>query len=248
MVSGSIEDLSGLDGNDLITVNGPADYQSTVVEGEAGDDTLSGGSGEDALSGGVGNDLLNGGSGNDFLNGGDYAGPLDTGNDTLSGGSGNDTLIGGAGNDLVSGGSGSDLFIADSLIGSDTITDFVHSTDKFSVSQAKLPVGNGNTTIDGATTIVSGGGFAASAELVVVTGDIAGAITAASAAAEIGSAASAYAVGQTALFAVDNGTNSAVYYFKSAGADAQVSASELTLLATLQNTPATATTDYLFGT
>jgi hypothetical protein len=108
-------------------------------------------------------------------------------------------------------------------------------------------VGNGNTTIDGATTTTGPGGFASTAELVVVTANIAGAITAASAAAAIGSATSAYAVGQKVLFAVDNGTTSAVYLFTAAGADALVSDTELTLLANLSATPSLTTSDFGFG-
>jgi len=45
----------------------------------------------------------------------------------------------------------------------------------------------------------------------------------------------------------DNGSSTAVYLFTSSNADAAVSASELTLLATLSGTPGTAVGDYLFG-
>jgi hypothetical protein len=47
---------------------------------------------------------------------------------------------------------------------------------------------------------------------------------------------------------VGNGVDSTVHLFKSADAGATVTASELTLLATLVDTHATVTTDYLFGT
>jgi Ca2+-binding RTX toxin-like protein len=188
------------------------------------------------------NNLIVGNGNNNVLDGG-------AGADTLRGGNGNDTLIGGDGSDVLSGGfdAGNDVFVANSLVGSDTITDFYFGKDQFSVSQSHIPVGNGDDVIDGATTIVSAGGFATSAELVIATGDISGAITAASAAAQIGSATDAYAVGQTALFVVDNGQNSAVYYFKSADTNAVVSASELTLLATLQNMHSTDMSNYIFG-
>ncbi len=93
------------------------------------------------------------------------------------------------------------------------------------------------------------GGFATTSELVIVSNDIAGAINVTSAAAAIGSASGAYAIGDTRLFAVDNGgTASGVFLFTSSAADATVSAAELTLLGTATATPATAAADYLFVT
>jgi Ca2+-binding RTX toxin-like protein len=65
-----------------------------------------------------GNDTLTGGDSNDILIGG-------TGNDLLSGGNDNDVLVGGAGNDTLTGGAGSDTFLMNSLVGADTVTDFV---------------------------------------------------------------------------------------------------------------------------
>jgi hypothetical protein len=108
-------------------------------------------------------------------------------------------------------------------------------------------VGDGDTVIDGGVSVTGPNGFAASAELVIVTHDIAGSITASTAAAAIGHANSAYSVGDTRLFVVDNGSDSGVYLFKAADANATISASELTLLATLDNTASTTLADYLFG-
>jgi Ca2+-binding RTX toxin-like protein len=121
------------------------------------------------------------------------------GANTLSAGAGADTLVGGAGNDALTGGSGNDTFLLDSLIGSDTISDFTSGSDKLSISQAGIAVGNGNTTIDGATTAAGPGGFGTAAELVVVTSNIAGAIAAATAATAIGSTTDAYTIGTKAL-------------------------------------------------
>jgi Ca2+-binding RTX toxin-like protein len=195
--------------------------------------TVSGGEGDDTVFGAsAGSNRLDGGLGNDVL----YAGA-----------SGNDTLIGGAGNDTLYGSSGSDTFRLTSLTGSDAVSGFTAGTDQILVSRADLPVGDGDTLLEGALTRSGAGGFATSAELVVFTNNISGNITPNNAAAKIGSATSAYAVGQTALFVVDNGSSSAVYYFKSAGNDALVTSSELTLLAILSATPATGVTDYLFG-
>jgi Ca2+-binding RTX toxin-like protein len=82
-----------------------------VVLGTSGSDNLvttipwwgimNGGAGDDSLTGGNGNDWLGGASGIDTINGG-------AGNDTIDGGSDNDTLIGGAGNDAIHGGTGDD--------------------------------------------------------------------------------------------------------------------------------------------
>lgn len=179
---------------------------------------------------------------------GSTAGNLLVGNaaaNKLYGLNGNDTLIGGAGADALYGGAGNDRFVLSSAATSDTIGDFTSASDKLAVSQAGIRVGDGNTTVTSAT-VAGAGGFSSSAELVVVTGNIAGAITAASAAAKIGAASSAYTVGRTALFAVDNGADSALYLFTAANTDASVSASELKLLASLTGTVSTVASDYLF--
>jgi Ca2+-binding RTX toxin-like protein len=167
-------------------------------------------------------------------------------NNILSGGSGNDTLTGGAGSDRLTGGAGSDFFVLNSKVGSDTFTDFISGTDDVRILQAGIKIGDGDALVEGAVTRAAPGGFSTSAEVVVFSSNLAS-LTAASAAAAIGSATSAYAVGRTALFAVDNGASSAVYLFTSGGADANVSAGELTLLASLTGTASTAVADYAFG-
>ena len=168
------------------------------------------------------------------------------GNDTLSGGAGNDTLIGGAGNDTLTGGAGSDIFTFSSLVGADTVSDFAGGVDKLNVSQAGIPIGNGDTHVDAAETHAGPGGFSKSAELVIFTSNISGAITTATAAAKIGSATSAYATGDLRLFVVDNGTQTAIFRFRSSSANGAVTASELTLVATV-NAPSTTVSDYTFG-
>ena len=214
--------------------------------GSAYGDTLLGNSAGNSIRGSSsstrasGADRLYGRDGNDVLYGYD-------GIDLLYGGTGNDTLLGGTGGDTLRGESGIDTFVFDNKSGADTLPDFVSGSDKLRFAQAGVRIGDGDTALEGALTRSAPGGFAASAELVVFTSNIAGTISTSSAAAKIGSASSAYAVGRTALFAVDNGSSSAVYLFTSSNADAVVSASELTLLATLSGTPATAVSDYLFS-
>ena len=108
-------------------------------------------------------------------------------------------------------------------------------------------MGDGDTLIEGAVSVAGPNGFSNAAELVIVTHDITGDISTTSAAAAIGKANGSYAAGDTRLFVVDNGHDTAVYLFKSADNSATVAASELTLVATLEGTGATSTSDYLFG-
>ena len=88
----------------------------TLIDGDAGDDTLWGNAGNDTLYGGTGNDTLYGNAGNDLLYG-------DAGNDTLEGNAGNDTLVGGTGNDRLEGGEGNDVYVFSKGDGLDTVVD-----------------------------------------------------------------------------------------------------------------------------
>ena len=264
--------LTGGLGND--TLNG--DAGNDTLDGGSGADTMTGGLGDDvylfdnagdliveAVGGGTDEvrvlgshvmaanvenlRILASGTVSGFGNGSNNLMTGAAGNNTLNGGAGHDTLVGGAGNDNLTGGTGNDVFVFDSLIGSDTITDFTTGIDQLRISQAGILVGNGDTVVNGATTVAGPGGFAVGAELVAVTGNIAGAITTASAAAAIGSATSAYAIGAKSLFLVDNGGSSALFLFNAANTDALVDGSELTLLANLNSTPAVVSADLLFG-
>ena len=130
--------LNGGNGDDLLNFNAGDDY----LNGGNGKDTLNGFAGNDTLVGGTGVDVLNGGDGNDLLLGDDInigAGGDDllnggAGNDTLSGGKGADQLRGGTGNDLLTGGLGPDTFIFAPLEGTDTISDFVKTTDSIGLT------------------------------------------------------------------------------------------------------------------
>ncbi len=168
------------------------------------------------------------------------------GNDTLNGGGGNDVLIGSAGSDRLTGGTGGDVFVFNSTVGSDTITDFVSGTDDLRISQSAIKIGDGDLLVEGALTRAAQGGFSTGAELVVFTTNLSS-LNATTSAAAIGSATAAYSINAQALFAVDNGTNSQLYLFTAADANAQVTAGELTLLGTLNGAASTAVGDYLFG-
>jgi len=75
-----------------------------VVNGLAGNDTLTGGANADALRGGDGNDTIYGNGGNDLLYG-------DYGTDTLYGGDGNDILEGNGDADILNGEAGDDVLV-----------------------------------------------------------------------------------------------------------------------------------------
>ncbi|GGY37998.1 beta strand repeat-containing protein [Pseudoduganella albidiflava] len=168
------------------------------------------------------------------------------GDDSLAGGAGNDTLGGGTGRDVLSGGAGADAFVFNDGGSLDTVTDFVTRSDKLRIAQGGIRIGDGDRSVEGAVVSAAPGGFKASAELVILTADIDGEITAGKAAAQIGAAASAYREGATALFVVDNGIDSAVFLFRSTGGDAEVSAPELTGIAALVGTPGLAASDCVF--
>ncbi|HSI60440.1 MAG TPA: calcium-binding protein [Ideonella sp.] len=251
-------------------------YQGQGLVGGDGNDTLDGGLGKDSLFGGKGDDVYRVDNVGDTVDetGGDGIDTVEStidytlgaaiekltllgdeaiaaiGNakaNTLSGNAAANLLSGKGGADTLAGGLGADTFLFDSLVGSDLITDFLSGTDKLSFDPAALSIGDGDGIVEDALSIDTPGGFAATAELVIATANISGNISAAKAAAAIGSATGAYAVGQTALFVVDNGTDSALYYFQSADTNASVSAGELTLLGSLQGTGSTVTDDFLFG-
>ena len=61
------------------------------------------------------------------------------GDDTISGAAGNDTINGGLGNDMLTGGAGADKFVFNTTLSStniDTITDFVHGSDKIQLARS----------------------------------------------------------------------------------------------------------------
>jgi Ca2+-binding RTX toxin-like protein len=235
---GFAELLVGAWGADANGTSSGAAY--TVFGGDfRGEVSFPGTAGNDRFTGTAAAEILIGGPGDDRLAG-------EAGADVLGGAAGNDTLTGGSGADRLAGGAGADAFVFNSLAGADTVSDFVSGTDRLRLAQAGVRIGDGDTLVEGAVSVAGPGGFAPGAELVIVTGTIAGAINTASAAAAIGGASAAYAAGATRLFAVDNGASSGLFLFISAGANAGVSAAELTLLATLQGTAATAVGDYLF--
>lgn len=228
---------------------------NTLTAG-AGNNVINGGTGIDtasyasALSGvsinlGITTSQATGGSGSDQLLGienllgSKYS-------DSLTGNIAANVLNGGAGSDTLTGGGGADRFVLDNSATSDLIKDFLSGTDKLVLDNSGLGgIGDKDALLEGALLRSAAGGFSKEAELVVFNSNISGSITTASAAAKIGSATSAYAIGDSRIFAVDNGSQTAVYQFKAVDADAAVESNELKLLGTLSSAQ-TAIGDYLF--
>jgi Ca2+-binding RTX toxin-like protein len=263
-------DATGNSSANRLTGNGAAN----VLDGLGGADTMTGGAGNDTYrfdnlgdvaveSAGAGTDLLvvaiddvqvvldahvenltMAGDGLQYADGNAGANVI-RGSETatlnrLRGADGSDTLHAAAAAGVV------DRIVLDALIGSDTVHRWTSGSDEIAIDPTRLAIGDGDTVLEGKLSRPSPGGFATAAELVVFTSNISGPIDAAKAAAKIGSANAAYALGRTALFAVDNGADSAVFHFESNDGDAAVEAGELTLLATLKAVPATAIADYAF--
>lgn len=109
-----------------LTLTGVAAINGT---GNALGNTINGNSANNLLSGLSGSDTLNGLAGNDTIYGG-------TENDTIDGGTGNDTLRGDAGSDNITSGTGADIIVFNSLIGSDTVTDYSVASDSIQLSKA----------------------------------------------------------------------------------------------------------------
>jgi hypothetical protein len=146
----------------------------------------------------------------------------------------------------LTGGDGADPFLLDDWLRPDTITDFRSGTDKLWLSQGAWAIGNGDKVIDGGLLRGDPTGFASGAELVIFATNISGPINSRNAATAIGRATSASNSGDTRLLAVANGSSSALFLFTAANREAIVSASELTLLATLSTTPGLALADVRF--
>ena len=140
----------GEDADELIGTNG-----NDSLFGGAGDDSLRGGKGDDYIIGLTDNDLIDGEQGNDILvgyHGNDFIigkegedillgnqnddtleGGMD--DDLLSGGPGDDLLSGGMGNDTLWGKEGADIFVLESNISQDLVSDFTDGIDRIGLTE-----------------------------------------------------------------------------------------------------------------
>jgi Ca2+-binding RTX toxin-like protein len=255
-------------------ISGTGNTAANRLTGNAAANQLDGGSGVDTMTGGGGNDTYIVGSAGELVieaagagtdtvrssvshtlaanvenlvltGAGAIAGTGNSGANRITGNGASNVITGAAGKDTLIGGAGNDFFVLTSKVGVDQLTDYSSVSDTIRIKQSSVRIGDGDTVVDGGVVRAFGGGFATSAELVVIQANLFGAITTASAAAVIGTAASNYATGATRLFVVDNGAQTGVFLFTSSGTNAVVSATELTQLAVL-SAPVTNLADYVF--
>lgn len=127
--------FDGLDGDDTITTSlTTEDRTFNIVNGGAGNDTITGSDQRDDIDGGDDNDIINGGGGVDNILGG-------AGDDIIDGGAGGDNINAGDGNDIVTERSG-DAGIQ--LGAGDDLADIVGITD---VSQVVVQGGLGTDVL-----------------------------------------------------------------------------------------------------
>lgn len=250
--------------------------ESTVSDVGGYGDTLNGGEGADTLVGSDGwntfmvdnaGDVLIDSGGHDIVESsidwtltagfeslsltgdGNLHGTGHGGDEYIGGNWGNNVLSGGVGGkDTLDGKAGSDLFVI-SDIAWDNIRD-MEIGEKVKVDQAHVSIGDGDNVVDGAVTITGPGGFSRNAEFVMLAKDVL--ISGPSfedAAAAIGSADAAYAIGETRLFGMsyNQGVGTLLFYFQSLDGDAMVDADELTVLVEMDFYDDFTTTDLIFG-
>jgi Ca2+-binding RTX toxin-like protein len=255
--------LYGDAGND--TLDGGAD--NDTVYGGSDNDSMLGGTGADYLGGDAGNDILSGGLGFDNLAGG-------AGNDTLIAGGGDPlasvSSYWGSGDDLTGddySGPGADVFRFEATAGYGTSSDAYYGVQFATGDQindfgagdkiqfARALVGDGDALLENvALKAAAGGTFAKTAEMVIVQANMSDLIsastgywqhiTASAVVAQIGNADAAFALGDKRLFVVDDGNDSAIFQFTSAGADAVVSDAELELIAVVNYVSTLSSTDF----
>ena len=138
-------------GDDLVEV-APNVRVNIVVEGGAGNDSITTGAGDDRIDGGAGNDTIASGAGRDdvFGNTGNDTVDAGEGDDVVYGGDGIDTLTAGGGTNFIEAGAGDDVIVASqgqNMVSAGTGNDRVTSGGDNSVY-----LGSGTDSVEGATT------------------------------------------------------------------------------------------------
>lgn len=235
------------------SINATGNTLNNTIAGNAGNNILNGGSGVDfvsyaaagaAVTVNLATGIAIGGGGSDSLLGFEYVIGSNFG-DTLVGNSAANRLYGGAGADTLTGGAGGDNFVFSSRGSADRVTDFVSGVDKIYISQAAFRIGDGDAVIDSSSTIAGPNNVPTTSELVFFTNNAAS-LSTQDVAAATNNGTSFFPAGSSALFVIDDGTSTGIYRFLSQSGNSTISAGELTLVATLQNTTDTVLTDYLF--
>jgi len=220
------------------------------VTGSAFGDTLTGGTGADTLAGGAGDDSITGGAGADVIS-------------TTSGA---DTVIGGAAADSMTGGTGVDIFkwtattaatfateagtnagaTAVFTAGSigDKVASFTSTTDKLHFAAAGLTNAVG-TENDTAIVIAAAGTVTNVARFVVVSTDQADLLFATAVTLLDGLTTAAVAIGDSFIAAIDNGTDTALYYVKQVSVSDTIAAQDVTLIGQITGTAQLANGDFV---
>lgn len=138
-------------GNDTINVASNVKV-NIVVDGGAGDDTITTGAGDDRIDGGAGNDTISTGAGRDDVFGNTGNDKLDagTGDDVVYGGDGDDVMLGGDGVDFLEGGKGKDDLdggAGKNMLSGGLDNDIIRSGNDGN----RIYTGGGTDTVEGAT-------------------------------------------------------------------------------------------------
>lgn len=223
----------------------------TLVSG-TGNDTLFGGGGDDVITSENGADVLDGGSGNDTINAGNdgdivYGG---TGDDSIIGGNSDDVIRGGAGNDTINGGNSKDTLMFEATAadnGVDSITTEIgNNKDIFSFPSTFVSAGiesgggafdagisvftgssDGSVNISGKVALFSGGNGSGDAANVDTASEIAAALNGNDMILNASSNAVIISGG------THNSSHTAYVWYVVNDSNATVTASEVTLVATL---------------
>jgi Ca2+-binding RTX toxin-like protein len=232
------------------TATGAGNDMLSGIEDIAGSDfadVLHGDAVDNFIDGGAGNDLLAGGGGNDVLDGGDGA-------DTISGGAGADVILAGAADgdgDLVQFASVTEGGAAGANTGFDSISEFVSGSDSIQFAGAANGTLDDITADDVFTFGTTDGAvdFDASDEAWQLTGFADADLTEAGF-ATILAAANAESItaasGSDGLIIVHGTTSTGIYYYSEDGTVVDnISAGELTLIATVDALVAQADVDLI---
>lgn len=135
-------------GNDVINVASNVRV-NIVVDGGAGDDSITTGAGDDRVDGGSGDDVIAGGAGRNDLFGNSGADAIQGGDDVniVHGGDGDDILRAGAGTNFIEGGAGADAIHGG---GRSDILSGGTGNDRIVANDGRIYAGAGEDVIDGA--------------------------------------------------------------------------------------------------
>jgi len=203
-----------------INLNPASTATATLAEGDI-NFNITGGVGSDTITAGGGIDTIDGGAGADSITGG-------AGNDVLTGGTGADTIVGGNGSDTVD--LTSETAVLDTYVftgtaitsaegNMDTITNFysastANSADLLLFGSAftgGVAFGSGAYNVLASNSVTSANSASIANKIIDVTGSLAAYSGEAAAVTLFGSAFS-NAANEKAIFLLDNGTNTYIYY------------------------------------